>query len=1351
MEMNIHVPQSLQTRNELVQLASVPTQILTPKDSKPIVSVVQDVALGVYRLTKSIVVLSEKQMFNLMCTNPKFFGRVPKPMYDANGVQKWSGRQLLSTIIPPNVNFKGVNNSYDDRNGKNEENFVKIECGEIVQGRVDTKVYQDRSRGLIHSIYNEYGPTETQTFFDNTQQLICNWLVLSGFSVGISDLVVDPTTMKSLNDNIHNMKVKVYDIIREVHQNNFTNDTRKSNTDKFEEEVNKILNEAIKESGKVGLQKIDDINNRMINMIKAGSKGNSPNISQMIACLGQQNVDGKRIAYGFDNRTLPHYNKYDDGPESRGFVENSFIKGLTPQEFFFHSMGGREGLIDTAVKSVTAETAIIIIEDGVAKRVQIGPWIDNQLDHAPFGAVEWYEQRNLELKNLDYGKVWIPTTDHNGDVTWGPVTAITRHDPGDMLYKVRTRSGRSVIVTESKSLLVWKPDLAEFHETPTPDIQIGDALPVTVSLEDPPTMVRHVGNHTLDRQTGVLLGRYLSKCGLANAALSHHLEGLCTSPNDIPSAIYVAPKEFVAGVVAGFLTGNPCNVISRKVVRAVCASQELAEAMAMMMTRFGIFAVISDNAITVVHPWASRVVDMFAFDPTEDSTEGACKSNVTIYRQHNDVVLDPIVSIEQVSIEKYPKVYDLTIPTTLNFGLANGLQVRDTSQTGYIQRKLVKAMEDCKVNFDMTVRNANGNIIQFLYGEDGMDAIKIESQPLPYITMRPHQLEEAYLISPKDDLSTVMAPDKFKSFVAKHPMYHTRCWEHFKQLLEDREFLIKVIFRGEQETSVMYPISFVRIINNTHAMYAKYKCDGVMTDLDPIYVLDEIDKLVEQLQVSKTSPGVKLFRILLRANMSPKQMIIKNGFTRSAFDQIIQMVKMRFYDSIVNPSEMVGVLAAQSIGEPLSQLTLNTFHLSGISSASKAVRGVPRIEELTRVTKNVKAPSMLVYLKPEYKMDDERCKELKNMIETTFFKDVVKTSKIYYEPNDLSTTIEDDAKIIELYKTYNLMSDSNDCDRTLSPWLLRLDIDKGKLLDMDLTMIDLNIALKCHFGDRLSCTFADDSACNLVFRIKLYMDESESASDTLTDLKALESTILEHVIIKGVDKVNKVEFQKKNDMFVYSDDTQSFEKASECYLDTDGTNLQAVLGLPLVDATRTVCNDVNEIYRLFGIEAARQCLYNELFLVIKDQANINYRHISILVDTMTTKGALMSIDRHGINKGDIGPLAKCSFEEVNDVLVKAGVFAEFDKINGVSANIMLGQIAPCGTGDTEVLIDELLLMSGGKHTKQSKRHASRDQDDLLGDPDACDNDPCLVENLTFDFEMPSADPTIQKIQVDNPF
>ena len=108
--------------------------------------------------------------------------------------------------------------------------------------------------------------------------------------------------------------------------------------------------------GKIGKKSLDK-NNRFVIMVNAGSKGSSLNIAQMISCLGQQNVGGKRIPYGFENRTLPHYTKYDDSPEARGFVESSFIQGLTPEELFFHAMGGREGLIDTAVK--TSQTGYI--------------------------------------------------------------------------------------------------------------------------------------------------------------------------------------------------------------------------------------------------------------------------------------------------------------------------------------------------------------------------------------------------------------------------------------------------------------------------------------------------------------------------------------------------------------------------------------------------------------------------------------------------------------------------------------------------------------------------------------------------------------------------------------------------------------------------------------------------------------------------------------------------------------------------------------------------------------------------------------------------------------------------------
>ena len=173
----------------------------------------------------------------------------------------------------------------------------------------------------------------------------------------------------------------------------------------------------------------------------------------MIACVGQQNVDGKRINYGFTDRTLPHYTKYDDGPDARGFVENSFISGLSPQEVFFHAMGGREGLIDTAVKSVTGDTPIIIIEDGECKCVNIGDWIDNKIDNVDNkDSVEHSgpEEMNMEFLNLK-NKVYIPTADNNGNTSWGELTAVTRHDPGDILYKIITNGGREVIIPNSKT------------------------------------------------------------------------------------------------------------------------------------------------------------------------------------------------------------------------------------------------------------------------------------------------------------------------------------------------------------------------------------------------------------------------------------------------------------------------------------------------------------------------------------------------------------------------------------------------------------------------------------------------------------------------------------------------------------------------------------------------------------------------------------------------------------------------------------------------------------------------------------------------------------------------------------
>lgn len=180
----------------------------------------------------------------------------------------------------------------------------------------------------------------------------------------------------------------------------------------FEHTVNSVLNNARNEAGNIALETLDS-HNRLKGMVFAGSKGSNMNISQIMACVGQQNVEGKRIPFGFSGRSLPHFTKGDYGPESKGFVENSYLTGLTPSEFYFHAMGGREGLIDTAVK--TANTGYIsrrlikALEDVMVKydgTVRTSKEVIIQFLYGEDGlAGEMFESINLDLTKMDNDKM----------------------------------------------------------------------------------------------------------------------------------------------------------------------------------------------------------------------------------------------------------------------------------------------------------------------------------------------------------------------------------------------------------------------------------------------------------------------------------------------------------------------------------------------------------------------------------------------------------------------------------------------------------------------------------------------------------------------------------------------------------------------------------------------------------------------------------------------------------------------------------------------------------------------------------------------------------------------------------
>jgi len=1498
-EMNLHCPQNIQTMSELMDIAAVPYMIIAPRDGKPIIEVVQDTLLGSFRLTKDWVEIKDKNMANLQMVNSYFSGKLDKP--DKNF--EYSGKQAYSQILPPGLNIS--------RKNKADEKFI-IKNSKVESGTLDKTVFHGMTSGLIPVIYHDYGPFEVRKFLDNTQRLICRWLLTAGFSVGISDLVTDAATDEKLKNKIREMKAKAYEQLDEVRRGMIENNSIFSNEDYMEREIIGILNETTNQVGKIGLSQIDEKTNRMINMVKSGSKGKETNVAQIIACVGQQNVDGKRISYGFTDRTLPHFTKYDDGPDARGFVENSFITGLSPQEVFFHAMGGREGLIDTAVKSVTGDTPIIVIEDGEAKCVQIGEWIDAKIDDPKNKEyVEQFgpEDANMEMLGVPDG-IYIPSCDDVGNVIWGKLTNVSRHDPGDILYNVITKGGREIKVTASKSLIVWRDD--KFVDIATGDAQIGDCLPVTMNLPEPPVINTYVDmvkyfpkteyihgselikakmlidanakkqlpgdwwsknngitftlpypdqkslrrclnersdvidsykagciynykvpnsgfeipdKFELNMENGIFLGLFLAdgnartKQGdicitkeeesvrdfVQNWFDKHHIHyrveerlknkkrefksvsivGHCSilakflhytlghgaGEKHIPEFAFTAPREFALGILNGYFSGDGSMDLQTKTIRAGSVSKELIMGISMLCSRFGIFGKISkqeweqnddrkiqsvrtSHIISIRAQWANKFKsEINLINKTKDAKLKAFQidNEHKNFKYNNDVVLDEIAEITPIYKDeiqaKYKKAYDVSVPETGNFSTRHELHCANTSETGYIQRRLVKAMEDVKVYYDNTVRNAGGTIIQYIYGEDGMDGSKIESQYVPTIEMNSIDIEMNYNLRESDRLQHHMIDSAYQT-VSKAT--YERCNELHKEIMEDKLFLINNVFNGNKTTSIKYPIPFDRIIKGAYNKLQAIGIKSMKTDLAPDYVIDAINKLSSELYIKDTEQGTRFFKILLRLYLNPKKMILEYHFTREVFDWIVSQVQQYYKEAISQPGEMVGIVAAQTIGEMGTQMTLDSFHVSGTEAAVKATSGVPRLKEILSATKKTKTPTLIIYMKhdiasvvnpimcddgiettdPRVDKAKSIAMNIKNSIEITKLSDILEYSEIYWDNGKYDTSIEKDQGMMNIYKELSALDSFSSKCKSDSPWVLRMKFNKEKMNSYGLRMIDIYTKLNVAYDKYIDCIYSDDNAEECIFRIKLTDSALKDidAKDELAAVKAMEHNIVYQVLLKGYKGIKKVSLNKKK-YDKYNKDTQKFDKIVEWVLDTDGTNLMEILANPNVDASRTVSNDIREIYETLGIEAARNALYHEL-INVTSEGSMNYRHLSLLIDTMTYKGYLMSIDRHGINRGDIGPLAKSSFEETTDMLINASIFSEYDNVNGVSANVMLGQQPPCGTGDVNILLDEEHLMELIKDMKPLKL------EDINEHPDEEeDYEICAEEDIGFNFKL----------------
>jgi len=925
--------------------------------------------LGSYLFTQQDVDFTPRQAMNLL------MGYNNVDMKKFQSKKRISSFDILSQITPP-ISLKYKTKLFDDKEDASiSNNVLEITNGKYLRGQADKGVFGSGTKGVLNRICNDFGNMACSNYIDDLQQVITEYMKTHAYSVGISDLISDRKTTEKVLHVISTKMNEVKEIMDRLHLGILENNSGKTNAQEFELQVGNVLNNATSETGNIGVKSLDP-SNRFVKIVKSGSKGSMLNISQMISCLGQQSIDGKRVPYGFDNRTLPHFSKYDDSPEARGFVKNSYISGLTAPELFFHAMGGRMGLIDTAVK---------------------------------------------------------------------------------------------------------------------------------------------------------------------------------------------------------------------------------------------------------------------------------------------------------------------------------------TSTTGYIQRRLVKGLEDLKVEYDGTVRNNMGKIVQFTYGDDGAETTRVENQSIPLVNMSIEDIYMYYdLVGINDgenkDLLQIYTTDAAKRFRKQRENTKRMCMERIKTMIDYRDELVDKVFKFKNENTIKSPIAFQHIIQNIQGQLNLTSNNAV--DITPQEFIEICDTTLAKLK--KMFPDVtRLFEILFYFNLSPKEILIKKRFNQQAISILMEQIVMNYKKSIVHPGEMVGVIAGQSIGEPTTQLTLNTFHLSGVATKSNVTRGVPRIEEILRLTRNPDKPSATVFLKPVDQYDKDKATNYCNMIQHTKLIDVVKSVEICFDPDDKNTKIVQDQPLIEQFYEFEKIIDDCNIDAVeaesktqKSKWIIRIEIDAESLLDKNITMDDIHFAIKNAHGSDITCIFSDMNSSNLVFRIRSNSEmfkkgskvQSLDQSDQIYLLKNFQDSILNNIVLRGVNGITNVNPRQLKNMVVKED--SKFVSKETWILDTTGSNLMDLFALDFIDYTRTYSNDIREVYNCLGIEAARQNILNEFNEVMEaSDAYVNYHHLSILCDRMTVKAELVPMFRSGIMNDDIGPISKGTYEMHTEMFLDASRHGDFDQMRGVSANVMCGQPGYYGTNSFSLLLD----------------------------------------------------------------
>jgi DNA-directed RNA polymerase beta' subunit len=1496
-EMNMHMPQNILAETELRHLAATPYQMISPSANAPIIGIYQDSLLGSYRFTRPGITFSARDAMNLLMMFPRVNVKALREKGD-----KITNFDVLTQILSP-LTLKYKTKLFDDAEDyKSSNNVLEIHNGTYVRGQIEKSVLASTTKGIIHRICNDYGHMAAANFIDDLQNVVTEYMKSSSFSVGISDLIANSQTQESIINIITEQKQKVHSLIEKVHLGVFENNTATSNMAEFENNVNNILNDATNQAGKIGRKSLSKTN-RFVMIVDSGSKGTPINISQMISCLGQTNVDGKRIPYGFDSRTLPHFNKFDDSPGARGFIENSYISGLTAPELFFHAMGGRIGLIDTAVK--TSQTGYIQrrlikgledlkVEYDMTVRNNKGKIVQFAYGDDGFDSTK-AENQSVPLVGMSTEDIYVHydivgINDQHNDLldiyAKGTVTRIKKQRPATKEkckeYIQKMLGARDVIVS---AIFNFKNDntvkVPVAFQNMIANMQgqlnlnansIVDITPLETFelVEEYMNKLKAIHYAKPTPLFEILYYYYLSpKDLLVNKRF--HRKGLTLLLENVllkyKQAI-VHPGEMV-GVIAGQSIGEPTTQLTLNSVTyetEILVRNSQREIKCVQIGDFTKKGIESSSKIDYMKDKDTTYAELSEFYEVPSGTE----DGRTVWRRIEAVTQHPVINEDgtdtmlKIITEGNREVIATKAKSFLQLvdGKIQGVNGKDLNVGDYlpVSKKALEYSEQFTLNLREVLPPS-----EYLYGAELAKAKTVMHEHQWWMKHAnktftlPHNRSDSVIALFKEtaragrtaNKAQFIKPDCVYMKLINNCAYEipenitldydfgylvgAYCAEgcmtkHQVSIANNNDEYLKPIERWCEKHNIttkvytqkdkiqqgwtsqdirIYNTVLCRILENlcgklSHGKYVSGKImfsnkecvlgfldayiggDGCInqhkkvdgsTRSDNISVTSVSRELLMNVQIMLKNLGVigkmhklkkieknnrgtlpenirqayslivsnqqgqKLAKLL---NMKPEskhekcKQLLSETFKyeyNQAYLQVPNIVNGQLimesrdgryldieFDKIVSIEEVANTtnyaydLTVEDTRtfDCINGINLfDTFHLAGVASKSNVTRGVPRIEELLRLTKNPKHPSLTVHLKPLDEGEQDKATQYANMLEHTKLIDVVKSVQVCFDPNDKATTIEQDRVLMEqFYEFENMIKDCagdqyEEDGQNKSKWIIRIEMDEETLLDKNITMDDIHFTITNSYSNDITCIYSDYNASNLVFRLRLNSNalskkkkvatETLDQSDEIYLLRNFQETILNNIVLRGISGIrnviprklqNQLVMDKKVDDRLIQKEDGKFIKKDTWILDTTGSNLLEVLSLDFIDGSRTFSNDVNEIFTTLGIEAARQVIYNEFVEVMEfSDVYINYHHLSLLCDRMTSTKGMVSIFRSGILNDDIGPISKSTFEVHTEVLLKASRHAEFDHMRGVSASVMMGQHGYFGTGSFNLVLD----------------------------------------------------------------